>query len=301
MLALPHDDVHLLRARVSFELPLPRHRRRAGDGPQRIPQLVTDQRQEIALALARFGRRFVGRPQLPGGRRELGEHADDAFVLGVELAGLGVADDPDRADRRALMVERNQERFDAVGVRRQRGKASMRQTHQLGGVLIDADAAGARRARHRSAACAGHDASHRFPAEDIAIEQADARRFGVAEIGRDLHEFLQHVARIGRHLAREDGERAILLLVVRRPAGPRPQLRSNIDIGERRGGRSADRWIKPRGPRRRGVSGMGTSAPRRPDIALSWRLLEFETFNATLAPRLLPVKPRRWRIECASR
>ncbi len=195
------------------------------------------------------------------------------------LRALGVADDPDGADRRALMMERNEERFDAVGVRGDRGKVSMRQVHQLGGVLIDADAAGARPARHRSAACAGHDASHRFPAEDFAIEQADARRIGVAEIGRDLHEFLQHVARIGRHLAREDGERAILPLVVRRSAGPRPQLGSNIDIGER-GGRSAYRWIKPRGPRRRRSIWHGNLRTRRPDIALSWRLFwKFERYR----------------------
>ena len=159
---------------------------------------MTERREEVVLASAVASERFGRLPQLPSRLTQIGKHSNDPLVFPVELPLEGVAHDPDGADRLAVVVKRYQERLDESRFRQQRRKASIREMHQLCGVAIDADAARTLAPRHGPAPCTGEHAGDRFPPEHVAIEQADAGGFRIAEIHGDLDELLQHVARIAR-------------------------------------------------------------------------------------------------------
>ena len=172
-----------------------------------IAELMPDQRERAALAFAILGGSLVQFPELPRGGRKLRQDSDDPLVFRVELAVGRMADDPDRPDRRSIVVKRDEQRLDEARLRVQRREGAIGKVHQLRRVAVDADAARALGARHGAALRSGERAGHRLPPKHVAVEETQARRVGGAEIGGDFDEALQHVARVGGELAGQHPER----------------------------------------------------------------------------------------------
>ena len=171
-----------------------------------------------------------------------------------------VTDDPDRPDRATLVVKGNQQRFDEPRLGEERRKAAVGQVHQLDGIAVDADAARAFVARHRAAARGREYAGDRFPAKDLAIEQADAGGVRGAEIDGDFDQLLQEVARVVRHFGGKRRVGAILARKVGRSARPRVEEGSDVDLVE--GRRGACRCLASAG-RGGGSSAHHARSPKR--------------------------------------
>src|SRR5438105_2547184 len=104
--------------------------------------------------------------------------AHHALVLSVELPLKVIGYDPDRSNRLAMIMKRHQHRFDEAWLGQKCGKTAIRQMHQLGGVLIDADTARTGVTRHRGIAIGGEYSSHSLPANDVTLQYADPGSVG---------------------------------------------------------------------------------------------------------------------------
>lgn len=232
-LRLPVDDIHRASGRIRRDDPLFQHCSGADDGAQRIAQFVTQGDHEFVLAVAVLAGLFASLPELPRGRSVFGQQLHDARILTIEPPLGTVTHDPDGPHRFAVRVEGKQECFDEAGLRQQRREAAVWQFHQLDSVAVDDHATGTGIARHRAIARVSEHTGHGLPAKDVAFEETDAGGVGVAQVDGDLHEALQHVARIDGHLLGQRGECLILRFVVRRSDRPRVQLAQDVNLRER--------------------------------------------------------------------
>ena len=117
------------------------HHGRREDRGHRIAQLVSQHGQKLVLPPIRGDGRLVETPALQRRRGQIRKCAEHALVLSVEVSLLGVRDDPERAHGLAVAMDRNEQNFDEARLGREGREGSIRQVHQLGCVLVDADAA----------------------------------------------------------------------------------------------------------------------------------------------------------------
>ena len=234
---LPSDDLH--RRRVPRRVHLLEDMDRVADGGQRVPKLVAHHRHELIFAVIRLFGGLERVPQLPSGRRELGEGPDDPLILPVELPLIGMAHDPHRSHWPAVNPKRNEQGLDKARLRQQGRKVTIRQVHQLGDILIDAHAARAGRTGHRTVPVRSEQPGHRFPSKHIPFEEADTGRIGSSAVSTSFWSMLRGfsvISRASTASARsrpsESGSRG----------GTCRELGANIDFRE--GGRGSGRFIR---------------------------------------------------------
>src|SRR5713101_8461669 len=171
---------------------------RVADGGQRVPKLVAHHRHELIFAVIRLFGGLERVPQLPSGRRELGEGPDDPLILPVELPFIGMAHDPHRSHRPAVNPKRNEQGLDKARLRPQGRKVTIRQVHQLGDILIDAHAATAGRTGHRTVPVRSEHPGHRFPSKHVSFEEADTGRIGSSAVSTSFWSMLRGFSVISR-------------------------------------------------------------------------------------------------------
>jgi hypothetical protein len=193
---LPSDDLH--RRRVPRRVHLLEDMDRVADGGQRVPKLVAHHRHELIFAVIRLFGGLERVPQLPSGRRELGERPDDPLILPVELPLIGMAHDPHRSHRPAVNPKRNEQDLDEARLRPQGRKVTIRQVHQLGDILIDAHAARAGRTGHRTVPVRSEHPGHRFPSKHVPFEEADTGRIGSSAVSTSFWSMLRGFSVISR-------------------------------------------------------------------------------------------------------